>query len=226
MRRTLLGAVVVLGLVAGAPSAYAQVWVGGTGPRPGAVEASGGGFWSGGQSLSATAATLAVNPTSGLSSFELFEADPSLKPAIGVFGVVDVYVTRALAIEGGVHFSRPKLEVRLTNDAEEAPDLTASTTISSYLFTGSLVYHFGSAGRTVPFIAGGAGHIRDVHAGNEVVETGVEFHGKVGIKSWFGSARKFGIRAEGGVSIRDGGFSYDEERRIVPVAAGSFVYLF
>lgn len=226
MRRTLLGAVVLLGIVAVAPVASAQVWVGGTGPRPGSAEIGGGGFWSGGQNLPASAATLTVNPTSGLPSFDLFEVDPTLDSAIGVLGTVGVYITRSLAIEGGVQFSRPKLNVRLTNDAEDAPDVTASTTITSYLFTGSLVYHFGNAGRTVPFIAGGAGHIRDVHAGNEVVETGTEFHGKAGIKSWFGRRRNFGFRAEGGISVRDGGFSYDEDRRIVPSAAASLLYLF
>lgn len=222
----ILGALVLFGIVAVVPVANAQVWVAGTGPRPGSAEISGGGFWSAGQSLPASAATLTVNPTSGLSSFDLFEVDPSLDPAIGALGTVGVYITRSLAVEGGVQFSRPKLNVRLTNDAEDAPDVTASTTITSYLFSGSLVYHFGNAGRTVPFIAGGAGHIRDVHSGNEVVETGIEFHGKVGFKSWFGRMRKFGFRAEGGVSVRDGGFSYDEERRIVPTAAASLLYLF
>ena len=110
---------------------------------------------------------------------------------------------------------------------EDAPDVTATTSISQYLFTGSLVYHFGGAGaRTTPFIAGGAGHVRDVHSGNGLVETGVEYHGKAGVKLWFGRGQNNGLRIEGGVSIRDGGFTLDDDRRVVPNASASFAYRF
>jgi hypothetical protein len=213
-------------LIACAPaSAVAQVFVGSAMPRPGSAEIGGGGFWAAGQNVSSSAATLTGNPSNG-ASFDLFDADPELKPAIGAVGTIGVYVTRALAIEGAVQFSRPTLDVRLTNDAEDAPDVTASTTITSFVFTGSLVYHFGRSGRTTPFIAGGAGHIRDVHTGNEVVDTGVEYHGKAGVKSWFGRRRNVAFRAEAGISVRDGGFSFDEDRRIVPAVAASLLYLF
>ena len=150
-----------------------------------------------------------------------------MDPAFGANATLGVYLTPSLAIEGGFQYSRPKLKVRLSNDVEDAPGVTASETINSYLFTGSLVYHFAAHGQTVPFIAGGAGHIRDVHAGNELVETGVEYHAGGGLKIWFGSApRRLGFRGEGGVSIRDGGFDFDEGVRLVPMAAGSLVYLF
>jgi hypothetical protein len=210
-----------------APSlAGAQVFLKGTRPRAGSVEISGGGLWTAGQSLPSSAAVLTGNPSAGQSEFDLFTSEPSLEPSIGAQGTVAVYVTRALAIEGGVQFSRPELQVRLTGDFEDAPDITASTTITSYLFTGSLVYHFGNSPRQVPFVAAGAGHIRDVHSGNEVLETGVEYHGKAGLKWWFGPRRTAGLRLEGGLSLRDGGFSYEEDRRWVPSAAASFLYLF
>lgn len=226
MIRPVLRAALLGSLLACVPAtASAQVFVGSAKPRPGSAEISGGGFWAAGQSLPASAATLTGNPSSG-GSFDLFNVDPQLEPAIGALGTLGVYITRALALEGGVQFSRPTLNVRLTDDAEDAPDVTASTTITSYVFTGSLVYHFGGSGRTTPFIAGGAGHIRDLHSGNEVVETGTEYHGKAGIKSWFGRRRNLALRAEAGISIRDGGFSFDEDRRIVPAVAASLLYLF
>jgi hypothetical protein len=223
-----LAVVAVLGCLPAA--ADAQVWVGGSRPRRGSVEVSGGALVTAGQSLPAQAATLTVNPPAGLSSFELFTANPSIRPAIGAQGAVAVYLTRALALEGGVQFSRPRLEVELSGDAEDAPDLTASTAITEYVFSGSLVYHFGSSPRTVPFVAAGAGHLRDVHTGREVVETGTEYHGKVGLKMWFADPRRpqrLGLRAEAGLSVRDGGFSFDdEERRRTPTAAVSLLYLF
>lgn len=222
-RFPVIAALVILSLPA---MADAQVWIGSQKPRPGSVEVSGGGFWTGGQDLPAQAATLTVNPTGGLPSFQLFSADPSLDPVIGVSGTVAVYLTRALAIEGGLQVSRPKLTVSLVDDFEDAPDVHASTTMTEYVFTGSLVYHFGGPSRTVPFVAAGAGHLRDVHVSNGLVETGTEYHGAAGVKLWFANRRKLGLRAEAGLSIRQGGFSYDEKRRIVPVAAASLLYLF
>lgn len=225
-----LRTIVVVALLSGwqTAEAMAQVWVGSSGPRRGAVEISGGGIWTAGQDLSSGAAVLTGNPAAGGSGdFELFSSDPSLKAVIGAQALVGVYVTRTLAIEGGVQFSRPTLSVRLSDDFEGAPDITATTEITQYLFSGSLVYHFGNAGRTVPFIAAGAGHIRDVHAFNELVETGTEYHAIAGVKMWLGgSRRRFGLRAEGGVSMRSGGFNFDEDRRTVPTAALSLTYLY
>lgn len=206
--------------------AGAQVWVGSSGPRPGAVEISGGGIWTAGQDLSSRAAVLTANPGAGSSDLELFSSDPTLKPVIGAQALVGVYVTRALAIEGGVQFSRPTLSVRLDDDFEGASAVTASTEITQYLFSGSVVYHFGTNDRMAPFVAAGAGHLRDVHAFNELVETGTEYHGMVGVKFWTGARRRLGLRAEGGVSMRTGGFNFDEDRRTVPTAAVSLAYLF
>ena len=196
--------------------ASAQVFVGGAEPRPGTVEFSGGGLWTAGQSLSSVPASMTPNPGGGQSSFELFTGEPRIGHAFGGQALLAVYLTRSLALEGGFQYSRPTLEVELADDFEDAPNVTASSTINSYLFTGSLVYHFTTRGNTVPFIAGGAGHIRDAAAGNEVVETGIEYHGTVGVKSWFGRVRKWGWRAEAGISVRDGGLSFEDDVRIAP----------
>lgn len=225
--RCLRSAALSVSLLVGATDAAAQVWAGSGGPRPGAVEISGGGMWSAGQDLAERSADLTANPGTGSDAFELFTSDPTLKPVIGAQVSVGYYVTRSFAIEGGVQYSRPTLSVRLANDFEDAPSLTATTAITQYLFTGSAVYHFAKPGRVAPFIALGAGHLRDVHNGNELIETGIEYHGKFGVKVWSGSGRgRLGFRAEGGVSMRTGGFNFDEDRRIVPTAAVSLAYLF
>jgi hypothetical protein len=211
----------------GAGSAAAQGWVGRGGPRPGAIELSGGGTWSAGEDLGQRAATLTPNPGSGSSSFDLFQTDQKLKSVFGGKALVGYYITRAFAIEGGFHYSRPTLSVELSDDFEGAPSLTATTSITQYLFTGSAVYHFGKSPSVVPFVAVGAGHLRDVHNGNELVETGVEYHGNFGVKWWSGSGRgRIGVRAEGGVSMRTGVFDFDEDSRVVPTAAVSLAYLF
>ncbi len=126
-----------------------------------------------------------------------------------------------------MQYSRPTLSVTLSDDFEDAPSLTATTAITQYLFTGSVVYHFGTSPSAVPFIAVGAGHLRDVHNGNELLDTGIEYHGNVGVKWWTGSGRgRIGVRAEGGLSMRTGVFDFDDERRVVPTGAVSLAYLF
>ena len=213
--------------VAAAPTVAAQVFVGGTGPRPGSTEIAVGGVWNFGTDFGAADATLTPNPSGGQTSFDLFSTETKLRSAPGALLLVGVYVTRSLAVEGGVQYARPTLEVRLTDDFENAPDVTATTPISQYLFTGSIVYHFGRPGATTtPFIAGGAGHVRDVHAGNGLVETGLEYHGKAGVKLWFGRRQNNGLRIEGGISYRDGGFTLDEDHRVVPNASASYAYRF
>lgn len=210
-----------------ASDAVAQVWIGSDAARRGSVEVSGAVTWSGGQSLPPRDATLTPNPGTGASSFVLFETESSLESALGGRAAVGVYVTRRLAVEGGIHYARPQLRTLLTNDFEGAPDVTATTPMTQYLFTGSILYHFGDSPRAVPFIAAGAGHLRDVHAANELVETGTEYHGLAGVKIWFGrGGRKLGLRAEGGVSVIEGGFSFEEGTRTVPTAAIGLSYLF
>jgi hypothetical protein len=205
----------------------AQVWVGATGPRPGSTELAVGGGFNLGQSFDSPDAALTANPSSGQSSLDLFSTDTTLRPAPAAQAQLAIYVTRTLAVEAGFQFARPALEVSLSDDFEDAPDVTATTTITQYLFTGSLVYHFGRPGATTtPFVAGGAGYVRDVHDGNGLIETGIEYHGKAGVKLWFGRRQTSGLRLEGGISIRDGGFTLDEERRIVPNASASFAYRF
>lgn len=210
-----------------ASTAAAQRYIGRDTPRTGSVEVSGGGLFETGQDLDDFTATLTRNPTTGSGPLELFSADASLRPAIGLQARIGYYLSAAFSIEGGVQVSRPSLQVRLSGDFESAPDTVAKETINSYLFTGSALYHFRARKKLKPFVLGGAGHVRDLHAANELVETGLEYHAGGGVKSWFGTRRrKLGIRADVLVSVRDGGVATEASRRIVPTASLSLAYLF
>ena len=218
---------VTLFVLAIAATCEAQVFVGREVPRKGSVELSGGGVYQGGKDLSNQPATLTRNPSTGSGPLELFQADSSIEPAFGGQFKIGYYFSRAIAIEGGVQYSRPSLEVSLSDDFENAPAIVASESVTSYLFTGSLLYHFGSGPGMKPFVLGGAGHVRDLHEGDEFIETGIEYHVGGGIKSWFGRGRrKFGYRLEALLSMRDGGVGTDDDWRTVPTAAFSLAYVF
>lgn len=198
-------------------------------PHPGSWEISGGFLWQGGFDLGDRNAELTRNPSTGTGPFDLFGAASSLGSGIGAQGRLTGYLTRNLAVEGGARITRPRLAIDLSDDAESAPDVTAAETLTQYVFDGSVVWHFAPfhKERAVPYVAGGAGYIRDLHEGNSLIETGTEYHAMAGVKWWFNSRpRRLGLRTEVGFSVRDGGFDLSEGRRTVPVASASLVYIF
>ena len=197
-------------------------------PRGGSWEIGGGYAFVAGYDFDTSNADLTRNTASGADRFTLFITDSSVQAAHAVSGQLGYYFSPRWAVEGGIRFARPVFRTELSDDAEGAPDTVAEETLDQYLFSASVVYHFAGAGRSiVPFVAGGGGYLRELHESQELVETGAEYHASVGIKNWFGTARRrFGVRAEGGFSFRDGGFDFDEKVRVVPTFGVSLVYLF
>ena len=204
----------------------AQIFVGRETPRRGSVEISGGGMAVGGKDLPDVPATLTSNPSVSSEPLELFRANGTILQAVGAQLRVGVYATPRLSLEGGLQYTRPEIGIRITSDFEDAPATTVTGRVTSYLFTGSALYHFGS-GKMRPFLIGGGGHVRDVHEGQAVVETGNEFHAGGGFKWWMGtSRRKFGFRVDLIASVRDGGIGTEEGRRVVPTGAVSLAYVY
>jgi hypothetical protein len=201
----------------------------GSGPRAARVEVTGGVVLVGGYSFGDSAAEL--TPNSGSSGFVQFSTDNRVRQVVGALAKIGFVVTPALVVEGGLRFTRPVYEVRASGDVESAPDTTIEGTLSQYVFDGSVVWNVTRAafagGRAVPFLSGGAGYLRELHEGDALVEEGVEYHAGGGLKWWFGdNRRRFGVRGEAGVSIRDGGFDFTDGPRVVPVVSGSLIYTF
>jgi len=226
--RTILGATLWMGT---AGSAAAQVWVGSDAPHRGSWELGAGAVWSAGFDLGDRSAELTRNPGTGAGLLKLFATSSRVTPTTGGQARAGVYLSRTLAVEGGMQYLRPRLSTRVSGDSEQAEDVTVSETLTRYVFDGSLVLHlngFTFAGRrAVPFVLGGGGYIRELHARNELIETGTEVHAGAGVKVWLGrSARRLGLRAEVGVTRRDGGVDFNDGSRMLPTAGGSLIYLF
>ena len=211
--------------------ASAQVWLGSTVPRRGTLEISGGAVSSGGYDMGVQAAEQTRNTGTTTGPFTLFSAQSRVVTTSGAQARLGVYFTRSVLIEGGAQYSRPRVAIRLTNDAEQAAETTATEVMTRYVFDGSIMVHLtrlSFAGeRAVPFVSGGAGYIRELHERDELVETGREYHAGGGLKWWFGQGRRrLGLRADVGVSLRERGFDFAETRRTVPTAGASLCYLF
>jgi hypothetical protein len=218
-------------LAAWPADAGAQVWVGSDRPQRGSVEISGGVVSFGGFDLGTRNAEETRNINTGTGPFALFASDSRVKAAPGAQIRIGVYLSRAISLEAGLQYGRPMISSRLSGDAEGAPDVTADETITRYLVDGSLLLHLTglsfAGGRGMPFLSGGAGYLRELHDLNEYVETGREYHATAGLKLWFGQgAPRFGLRADVGASIRDGGIDFRSGRRTVPTGGVSLAYLF
>jgi len=200
-------------------------------PHAGTWEIGGGFWWSGGFDIGDATAELTRNPDTGTGPLDLFSTSNTLGSGLGFQGRLGAYVSKSVSIEGGVRITRPKLKISITGDFENASDQVAEETITEYIFDGSVVWHLTHAtfskGKGVPFVSGGVGYIRDAHEGNQLIDTGTEYHATGGIKYWFNmKPRRLGIRAEGGVSFRDGGYPTDDKNRTVPMAGVALTYLF
>jgi hypothetical protein len=196
-------------------------------PAPGSWEIGGGGAIVGGFDLGERTAELTSNTGTTGGRFDQFSVDGTIKMSYGVLARIGFYASRRLSLEGGVRFTRPVNAERITGDTEGAPDTTAEQTLNQYLFEGSALWHFNADGASaMPFVYGGAGYLRELHEGDSLVEEGLEIHAGGGIKWWMGARKRVGVRAEAGVSIRDGGFGAEDKRRTVPVAAGSIIWVF
>jgi hypothetical protein len=218
-------------LVFGVARAEAQIYVGNDTPHFGSLEVGGGFLWSKGYGLGTRCAEETRNPGTSTGQFCLFQTATDVAAPTGGVVRLGFYVSSAVAIEGSGQYLRPLVSSRLTGDAEEAPTTTASEKLTRIVVDGSVVFHlrrltFGG-GRAVPFVAGGAGYLRELHEGNELIETGKTYHAGGGVKFWLGQGpHRFGVRADIGASIRDGGFDFGKNHRTLPTAGLSVAYLF
>jgi hypothetical protein len=225
-----LGRLACLLAVACVPSAAAaQVYIGPAAPHRGSIEVGGGVTFVPGFDMGSRTADLTTS--SPTTRYDLFTTDSSVGDFTGLQARVGYYFSRAISLEAFVRYAQPELSVALSGDAESAADVTATETASHYVFGGSLNFDFRGASfagdRGVPFVSGGAGYLRELHEGNMLVETGVEYHATAGLKYWLGSgAHRFGLRFEAGLSAREGGLDNEDTRRVQPMAAAGLSYLF
>ena len=229
-RRTLALVLMAGTLSLGASEATAQVWAGPSGPRAGSVEVSAGAAFVGKVPLGDRDAEESRNINTGSGPFALFASESTLGAGPAALLRLGVYLSRAVSVEAGVQYGRPRLSTRLSGDVEQAPTVTADETLTRYLIDGSLLLHLTglsfAGGRGVPFVSAGGGYLRELHEQNQLIETGREYHAGGGVKFWMGTGARLGIRVDAGASMRSGGVDFRTGRRTVPMAAGSVMYRF
>ena len=176
--------------------------------------------FTGGYGAGSVAANETRNPSTGSTPLTLFQTDSRVLSAPGVNVHAGMSVTRRLFVFGDFQYSRPRLRTHLSADFEGAPDTNADTTVSSYLFGAGVEYRF-TAGTWVPFVSGGAGQVREVPEGGEVL-TSVDVHAGGGVRRALTHGRHpLGLRGEVLATFRSRGVGFDSNHHVVPsVSAG------
>lgn len=200
-------------------------------PRRGSVELGGGLLRNGGFDVESLPAELTGNAGNEAQPVTLFRTETRVGGVSGASVRAGVFLTPRVSVEAGVTYSRPVVSVRVFDDFEEAAPITVEQTMSRYVFDGSLLLHprrwAFAGGRGAPFVIAGAGYLRELHEGRELVETGRTYHAGAGVKYWMTQGRRrLGLRGDALVVIRDGAYGSDTTRRAHPSLGATLTYLF
>ena len=190
-------------------------------PRARSFELSAGGIGVGPIDFGSTTASLVANQSAAPES-TLFRAASSIGTGAGLEGRVAFNITRALAVEGGFVWTRATLESRITSDVEGVPNVTVAQDLDTYFVEASAVWHLNAlsfaGGRALPFVAGGAGYLRQLDDEQMLTreEAGQVYHAGGGVKYFFmlrrrGFIRGLGLRGDARLYVRSGGIELDQD---------------
>lgn len=203
-------------------------------PRPvHRFEASVGGVWMSGAGLGGNPAELRGNSTPP-EEFTLFATDTRIERSAGFDGRVAFWITRSIALEAGFVMTTPVVQTRVSRDAEGAEALTLEEDLDQYFVEAAavlLLERFRLGERTVPFVSGGGGYLRQLHEGRTLVQTGQVYHVGGGLRHWLhlrerGFLRAAGVRVDARAYILVDGFSLDDSPRPHGAISGSFFVTF
>jgi hypothetical protein len=197
------------------------------------IEVSAGGLWLGGGSLGSANADLRANRTPP-APLPLFRTETDTRSAPGLDGRVGYWLTRSLLVEAGFIVTHPDVRTRVSGDSEGAAAVTLTETLDQYFIEASgvlLLDRWRLGTRTVPFVAGGAGYLRQLHEGRLLVETGQVYHVGGGLRHWLtlrpsGFVRAAGLRVDARVYVLTNGFTFQDEARSHAAISGAVFLTF
>ncbi len=199
------------------------------------LEIAAGGLWLGGASLGEGDAALLSNGTGATPTpYRLFTTHGRFAGAPGIEARVGVALSRTWSVEASVVFARPEVRTAVSGDVEQAAALTARERIDQYFIDVGMVRHlrrwtFG--GRAVPFLAAGAGYLRQLHQDRYLVESGQVYRAGGGMTFWLhardhGVGRAVALRLDGRAHVPRGALRVARPTRVHPAVSGTVVVVF
>jgi hypothetical protein len=197
-------------------------------PAPRLEVAVGGGLLTGADIGGAEAELRANAPHA--QPFRLFTSLATFGRAAVVEARAAVLVTRRFGMEGLLLFGRPELRVSVASDVEGAAPLTVVERVDQYGIAAGIAVMIDELrlGRMVPYAAGGAGYLRQLHEGRTVVEHGRLYYLGGGVKHWWlardrGTIRFAGVRGDVRLYVLVHGIAFDDRSRRQAAVTGSVV---
>jgi len=188
------------------------------------LEVTGGIGYFTGATLGQANADLRANAMTA-QTFTLFTTDSTLAGSMTGEARVGMWISHRFGVEGRLGYSRPHVETSVRADAEGPPPITVVEGIDQFVIDAGILVRLDELhlGPVVPYAAGGAGYLRQVHEGLALIEDGHVYHLGGGVVRdllirTHGVIRAAGLRADMRVYFLSGGVSLDDRR----TAHGSF----
>jgi hypothetical protein len=193
-------------------------------------EVTGGGGYFSGAGLGNANANLRANGA-GPQPFTLFTTDSTLSGSLAGEARIGWWVNGRVAIEGRLGYSRPNIEASVGADAEGAPPVTVVEGINQFVIDAGVLFRIDEMriGRVVPYAAGGAGYLRQLHEGLAFIDQGHVYHLGGGVMRDVvtrtrGVIRAAGLRADVRVYLLSGAASLNDRTTVHgSYTAGLFV---
>jgi hypothetical protein len=193
------------------------------------LEVGGGaGYFTGLNFGSATAALRANNQTP--QPYTLFTTDTTLTGSLAGDFTLGARINRRWTVEGHFGYSRPSLETSVGGDAEGAAPITVVERIDQFVIDAGVLFRIDEMQikRLMPYAAGGAGYLRQLHEGFALIDQGHLYHLGGGITRELmirthGVVRATGLRVDGRMYFLSGGVVNDRTARHGSFTASLFV---
>jgi len=149
-------------------------------------------------------------------TFTLFTTDTTLSGSVTGEVRVGTWLSRRIGVEGRLGYGRPNVETSVRADTEGAAPITVVERIDQFVIDAGVLIRLDEMriGQLVPYAAGGAGYLRQVHEGLALIEDGHVYHLGGGVVRDLltrtrGVIRAAGLRADARVYFLSGGVSLD-----------------
>jgi hypothetical protein len=201
------------------------------------LEVTASGAWWDGYDLGQRRASLTGPQAPTGADVTLFDTDVAILPGPGAEVRLGWRLFRGVYAEATGGLGVNSVEARVSGDIEQAPAITLTSTLTQITVEGGALVELPSirtpAGNLVPFVAGGAGYLRQVHEDRVLIETGRTSYAGAGVKWRSAAAQPRGlvqrlvVRADARLVSRTGGADVEDARRnYITVSGGVGIRLF
>ena len=195
-------------------------------------EFTGGGGLQTGADLGSQNADLRANSTTA-QPFTLFTTQSRMSRAWLADARVGFVVSPRVTVEARLGYSRPSLETSVSADTEGAASITVVERVDQYVIDAGIVIRLDEMriGRMTPYVAGGAGYLRQLHEGLAAIEQGHLYHLGGGLRRDVltrnrGVISAAGLRVDARVSFLSGGISLGDGVVTQGTMTGGFFFRF